>query len=68
MPPPMLRMGSSSVFSMNTLVDSFPAEIVIDGHFLSEKLKVSPLLAVPPTLSLDNPSQPPPPLPLPPRS
>ena len=55
MPPPMLRMGSFSAFSINSLVDSFPAEIVIDGHFLSEKPKVPTLLAVPRTPSPNKP-------------
>jgi hypothetical protein len=53
MPPPMLRMGSSSAFSVNTLVDYPTADIVIDGHFL--KPKVPPLLAVPRTPSPDKP-------------
>jgi hypothetical protein len=56
MPPPMLRMGSSSTFSVNTLVDPFPTtDIVIDGPFLSVKPKVPPLLAVPRTPSPDKP-------------
>ena len=56
MPPPMLRMGSSSTFSVNTLVDPFPTtDIVIDGPFLSEKPKVPPLLSVPRTPSPDKP-------------
>lgn len=51
----MLRMGSSSAFSINTLVDSYPADIVIDGPFLTEKPKVPQLLAVPRTPSPDKP-------------
>ncbi|KAH9067525.1 hypothetical protein EDB87DRAFT_2399 [Lactarius vividus] len=55
MPSPMLRMGPSSSFSINTLVDSFPTDVVIDGAFLTEKPRVPPLLAVPRTPSPDKP-------------
>lgn len=56
MPSPMLRLGTSSSFSINTLVDSFStADIVIDGAFLTEKPKVPPLLAMPRTPSPDKP-------------
>ncbi|KAH8980751.1 hypothetical protein EDB86DRAFT_3236681 [Lactarius hatsudake] len=55
MPSPMLRMGPSSSFSVNTLVDSFPTDVVIDGAFLTEKPRVPPLLAVPRTPSPDKP-------------
>lgn len=45
MPPPMLRMD----FSTNSVVDSFPMDIVLHAVFLSEETKVPPLLAVPRT-------------------
>ncbi|KAH9039884.1 hypothetical protein EDB85DRAFT_1859276 [Lactarius pseudohatsudake] len=51
----MLRTGPSSSFSINTLVDSFHTDLVIDGAFLTEKPRVPPLLAVPRTPSPDKP-------------
>lgn len=56
MPSPMLRMGSSSSFSINSLVDPFPtADLLIDAPFLNDKPKVPPLFPVPRTPSPDKP-------------
>jgi hypothetical protein len=56
MPPPMLRMGSLSSFSVETLIDSLPvSNIIIDGVFLGNKSKPPPLLSVSRTPSPDEP-------------
>ncbi|KAI0253767.1 hypothetical protein BJV78DRAFT_167551 [Lactifluus subvellereus] len=56
MPPPILRMSSSSSFSFDTLVDTLSTtNIVIDGGFLNQKPKVPPFLAMPRTPSPDKP-------------
>ncbi|KAI0302442.1 hypothetical protein B0F90DRAFT_1714807 [Multifurca ochricompacta] len=59
MPTSMLRMGSLTSFSLDTLVDNLPSSnFIIDGAFLlnvNEKPKVPPLISMPRTPSPDKP-------------
>ena len=53
MPSPMLRMSSSSSFSVNTLVPA--TTLIIDGPFLNDKSRPHPFYSVPRTPSPDKP-------------
>ena len=58
MPPPILRMSSSTSFSIDTLVDTLPTtttNILIDGTFLNDKPRAPPYLSMPRTPSPDKP-------------
>src|SRR6266850_3370052 len=56
MPTPILRMSSSTSFSIDTLVDTHPTtNIIIDGAFLNDKPRPPPFLSMPRTPSPDKP-------------
>ncbi|KAH9980663.1 hypothetical protein BJV74DRAFT_797991 [Russula compacta] len=56
MPSPILRVSSSTTFSIDTLVDTLPTtNIIIDGPFLNEKSKGPPFLSMSRTPSPDKP-------------
>ncbi len=56
MPGPILRLSSSTSFSIDTLVDTLPAtNIIIDGAFLNDKPRIPPYLSMPRTSSPDKP-------------
>jgi len=56
MPSPMLRMSSSTSFSIDTLVDTLPTtNIIIDSAFLTDKPRAPPYLSMPRTPSPDKP-------------
>lgn len=53
MPSPLLRMSSSSSFSVDTLIPT--KTLIIDGPFLNDKSRSHPLLSLPRTPSPDKP-------------
>lgn len=56
MPGPILRLSSSTSFSIDTLVDTLPTtNIIIDGAFLNDKPRIPPYLSMPRTSSPDKP-------------